>query len=311
MRAAVLDAGGRVVYVAQHDGAAAYAIAGPDGAAGATPLWRLPLPDVPVLLALDDGGVAIAAVGDLRAVGADGAERWRVDDVGDVPVMAAQGRWLVLGGAGRAGAWSVGSGPEARRIVRPGLPGTPTVAGDSVFVIAAGGVTWLSLVAAEPPRTVPLAAATSSTTRSSRWMTAACWWRIAGRTCCGCCGSAARAICAGNGTSARWVGGCRGSCGPAARCSRSAPGRHHLDRPVRRRRDPPVRRRRGRRAGGRAVGGGARRRDDRQPRAARGRAVARVPDRGGRGPALGTRQAARGPTRAFTAPPRPAAPYGS
>lgn len=158
VRAAVLDAGGRVVYVAQHDGAAAYAIAGADGAAGATPLWRLPMPDVPVLLALDDGGVAIAAGGDLRAVGADGAERWRVDDVGDVPAMAAQGRWLVLGGAGRAGAWSVGGGPEARRIVRPGLPGTPTVAGDSVFMAAADGVTWLSLVAAEPPRTVPLAA---------------------------------------------------------------------------------------------------------------------------------------------------------
>jgi len=46
---------------------------------------------------------------------------------------------------------------SGRTVVRPGLAGTPVVTGDGVFFHAPDGVTWLSLVAPEPPRVHALA----------------------------------------------------------------------------------------------------------------------------------------------------------
>ncbi|MEO8085015.1 MAG: peptidoglycan DD-metalloendopeptidase family protein, partial [Ardenticatenales bacterium] len=156
VRSAALDAAGDVIYIAQQGGVAAYEVARA-GEANVRPAWRHASQGPPSIVALAEGGVAVAAGGTLRAVGPDGVERWRVDGVGDVPAMAANERWLVLGGTGHAGAWTI---PAAggRAIVRPGLPGAPTVAGDGVYFDGPAGITWLSLVAAEPPRTVPLAA---------------------------------------------------------------------------------------------------------------------------------------------------------
>ncbi len=148
---AALDAAGAVAYVAQPRGISAYAI---DAATPA--IWHQSTADRPVLLALREGGVAVAADGALRAFGSDGAEHWRVDGVGNVTALAASDRWLVLAGAGTAGAWP--SPASGRTIVRPGLAGTPAVAGDGVFFHAPDGVTWLSLVAPEPPRIHALAA---------------------------------------------------------------------------------------------------------------------------------------------------------
>lgn len=171
IRAAALDASGTVAYVAHPQAVAAYALDGPAGgpatgsvapapgtstfADSTAPLWRHPTAGRPVLLALPDGGAAVAADGTLRAIGPDGAERWRVDGVGDVTALAGSARWLVLAGAGHAGAWPSPAGDGM--IVRPGLAGEPVLGGDGVFFHTPGGVTWLSLVAPEPPRVHTLA----------------------------------------------------------------------------------------------------------------------------------------------------------
>ena len=182
VHAAVLDAAGDTVYAAHPDGVAAYAVAGAGAAGGAAPggaarggpaaaRWTVPVAlatgaspgaspatprRTPILAALPEGGVLLAADGRLAALDRDGGARWAVDGVGDVEGLAVSDRFVVLTGAGGAAGWEAARA-GGRAVVRPGLAGQPAIAGDGVFVQAADGITWLSLVAPEPPRHHPLA----------------------------------------------------------------------------------------------------------------------------------------------------------
>lgn len=166
--AAALDAAGDAVYAAHPDGLAAYRLGGTSGRPSrpgpVAPDWTWPWPAAagaspaasrPALVALPEGGVAVAAAGRVAGLDPAGVARWQLDAAGDVTGLAVSDRFVVVAGAGQPGAWPAADG-SGRTIVRPGVAGHPAVAGDGAFMLAPDGLTWLSLVAPEPPRHHPL-----------------------------------------------------------------------------------------------------------------------------------------------------------